>query len=160
MLKTCTSNLHCNIIFTVKNISGISMIGSETAGMWQMFKGVIKSWKKLGRFPSHSFITFAFATLPPLSCIIQSFMYMIPPALHHHLFSSNVCSHLFLSHYIWESGKWEAQIWCLIGAGYERLPMVSGRQWNPFVQSTSIYHEFEYGALWICGIVERPGSLS
>ena len=41
------------------------MIGSETAGMWQMFKGVIKSWKKLGRFPSHSFITFAFATLPP-----------------------------------------------------------------------------------------------
>ena len=52
-----------------KNFFGIGMIGSETAGMWQMFKGVIKSWKKLGRFPSHSFITFAFATLPPpLAC--------------------------------------------------------------------------------------------
>ena len=47
-----------------KNFFGIGMIGSETAGIWQMFKGVIKSWKKLGRFPSHSFITFAFATLP------------------------------------------------------------------------------------------------
>ena len=56
-------------ISNIEHIFGISMIGSETAGMWQMFKGVIKSWKKLGRFPSHSFITFAFATLPPpLAC--------------------------------------------------------------------------------------------
>ena len=149
-------------ISNIEHIFGISMIGSETAGMWQMFKGVIKSWKKLGRFPSHSFITFAFATLPPCHplLLVQSFMYMIPPALHHHLFSSNVCSHLFLSHYIWESGNVEAQIWCLIGAGYERLPMFYGRQRNPFVQSTSIYHGFEYGALWICSTVERPGSLS
>ena len=68
------SKIYLNV--DVKNIFGISMIGSETGGMWQMFKGVIKSWKKLGRFPSHSFITFAFATLPnchPL-LLVQSFM--------------------------------------------------------------------------------------
>ena len=138
------------------------------ASAWSVLKLVVcgkcsKVWSRVGRSWEGSPATLSLPLpLPPCHphLLVQSFMYMIPPALHHHLFSSNVCSHLFLSHYIWESGNVEAQIWCLIGAGYERLPMVYGRQRNPFVQSTSIYHGFEYGALGICSTVERPGSLS
>ena len=63
-------------ISNIEYIFGISMIGSETRGMWQMFKGVIKSWKKLGRFPSHSFITFAFATPSCLYRVLCSTWYL------------------------------------------------------------------------------------
>ena len=104
-------------------------------------------WKKLGEFPSYSFITFATMRL----CHDTS------SATSPSVFRERECSHLFLSHYIWESGSLKAQIWSLIGVEYERLPMLPYSTLTyPFDPTAAI----RGGVLHLCSRVYRHGSAS
>ena len=127
--------------------------------MWQMFKGVIKSLvvEEAGRVPNpHSFITFATS----IHSLPRYILHPTSPSV----FRERECSHLFLSHYIWESGRLKAQIWSLIGAKYERLPMFYGIQKHPFVFTAAIcdgfqccvLHQFDGYAVWYTGMGAPP----
>ena len=73
------------------------------------------------------------------------------------VFRERECSHLFLSHYIWESGSLKAQIWSLIGVEYERLPMLPYSTLTyPFDPTAAI----RGGVLHLCSRVYRHGSAS
>ena len=121
-----------------------------------MFKGVIKGLvvEEAGRVPQPLF---------HYICHQYTFTAMIHPTSPS-VFRERECSHLFLSHYIWESGRLKAQIWSLIGAKYERLPMFYGIKKHPFMLTAAIcdgfrcgvLHQFDGYAAWYTGMGAPP----
>ena len=73
------------MIAFVKTATRIGMITFEVFWYVANVQRCDQEWKKLGEFPSYSFITFATTFIPSMLCYGA---YMIhPPVLHHHLFS-------------------------------------------------------------------------